>query len=208
MDKLEIENLLTSIERLKSNIKECNDILIVLREIQNNYASAVATPKQLLEQLQTAEYEWQKQVETLSSKENEIQIQLKALVDNVNDKYNDQDKKLSENIAAVMASVENSKENIFTDIIKQFSEQGKKIDTLIDNIQLRFEKFSIKQQDILDNIEGLIENCSEIVDKQEETLNTIKNNTQSIKKFTLLSTMLGGCATVFSLVVLIILLAL
>ena len=51
MEKMEIDQLLADVERLKSNIKECDDILRTLREIQRNYSSAVSEPKQLLDEL-------------------------------------------------------------------------------------------------------------------------------------------------------------
>ena len=60
MEKAEIDELLDGVERLKGNIKECDDILRVLREIQTNYAFAVAQPKEILEELKTSVQGWKK----------------------------------------------------------------------------------------------------------------------------------------------------
>ena len=51
MNKQEIGELLDEIDRFKNNIKECDGVLRVLREIQVNYESAVEQPKEILQKL-------------------------------------------------------------------------------------------------------------------------------------------------------------
>jgi tRNA U34 5-carboxymethylaminomethyl modifying GTPase MnmE/TrmE len=86
MNNQELLELLNGVERLKSNISECESVIKVLREIQKNYENAVSKPTELIEKLDALVVSIEKNHLEVCSKSKEVTDGLNDSKQNLEDK--------------------------------------------------------------------------------------------------------------------------
>ena len=171
MEKMAIDQLLADVERLKSNIKECDDILRTLREIQRNYSSAVSEPKQLLDELHSAVEQWEQQRREslekeqtfLKSKEKEYSA-LQSLIQQRFDEFiaalKETEKGFSERETALLCSTE-----------ERCSHLLERIQQAIDQVQGLIQDFHLINDQLCSKIELIFKNSK--TNKRESRIGMI-----------------------------------
>lgn len=174
MNSQDVKSLFDGIERFKANIKECDEILIILREIQKDYANAVARPRELIEKLDVLSEKFNENFSSVSEQQLACSADIKKLITYVKDEY-----------VAILAELRIS----FSDYIAQDKENHVEIMSKCSSLIERFEQ-SQKE------LKGVIEELN------EQLRNVIRQVAES-KRFSLISMCLGAFASVITLVILI-----
>ena len=174
MNTQDVKDLFDGIERFKANIKECDEILTVLREIQKDYANAVARPKELIEKLDSLTEKFNENFKVVSEKQSVCSSDIKNLIGYVKDEY-----------VSILAELRIA----FQDYIAQDKERHEEI---MSKCSILVERFEQSQKEVKSVIEELNEKLQNVINQVAES-----------KRFSLISLCLGAFTSVMALVILI-----
>ena len=174
MNNQELLELLNGVERLKSNISECESIIKVLREIQKNYENAVSKPTELIEKLEGL---------VVSLEKNHLEVCSKSK--EVVDAFDMSKQQLEDKTMQILTKLKEE--------ISSFVENDKK---------LHLELMELSKEHI-DKLSEIKNSLQESLNKMVEKIEIMTKDVMKTKKLTLFSLCVGAFASLMTIILLI-----
>lgn len=203
MEKAEIDELLDGVERLKGNIKECDDILRVLREIQTNYAFAVAQPKEILEELKTSVQGWKKDSAAVTEGERQLLMTLE-------DSHRSMQSEIKASAKQILAAGKEQNETflreseeLLSSVREEYAsfrgELRETVQKLLADQEKRCDEFRRQSENCILEAQQLVQEHKEHMLRQEKCLEDVLQAVRRAEKKSFIGMVFSGIASVLAL---------